>query len=199
MNILFIDWENFKNRIQEVLRKENVTNKIDWHEYNFRGLFNQVLQKVQTDRRIFYSAKLMVSPRTAKKSKELIERQRLLKTRVESQGCEFIFAGRVRETTNKKGNVNFIEKGVDVRIAVDMVKMGFKNELETIILASSDSDLQPAIKAVREVEELKKKPIEIIYLGFEMGHNRGLSYTTDRTILIRNSEVLEFLPQKLNI
>jgi len=39
---------------------------------------------------------------------------------------------------------------------------------------------------------LKNRGIERIYLGFEIDPNRGLSYTTDRTILIRNSEVLRF-------
>ena len=32
-----------------------------------------------------------------------------------------------------------------------------------------------------------------IYLGFESLSNKGLSYTTDRTILIRYSEVLEYV------
>jgi len=34
-------------------------------------------------------------------------------------------------------------------------------------------------------------------LGFEVNPNKGLTYTTNRTILIRNSEVLEFLGKTL--
>lgn len=34
--------------------------------------------------------------------------------------------------------------------------------------------------------------ISSVYLGFETQPNKGLSYTTTRTILIRNSEILEF-------
>lgn len=41
------------------------------------------------------------------------------------------------------------------------------------------------------VAELQKRKVEVIYLGFEINPNRGLTYTTDRTILFRNSEVLE--------
>jgi uncharacterized LabA/DUF88 family protein len=201
MNILFIDWENFKNKLKSVLKKEGITNKINWCEYNFRGLFDQVLQRIETDRRIFYAARLKFCPHTAEKSKELIEKQRLLKTYLETQGFEFIYGGRVRENfelnERREKILTFREKGVDVQIAVDMVKMAFENKLELAILASSDSDLQPVIRGLKEAEELKKKNIEIIYLGFEIGHNKGLSYTTDRTILIRNSEVLKFLPQKL--
>jgi uncharacterized LabA/DUF88 family protein len=57
--------------------------------------------------------------------------------------------------------------------------------IKTAILCSSDSDLQPAVR------ETTKRGIEIIYLGFEINPNKGLSYTTSRTILIRNSEVLD--------
>ena len=55
-----------------------------------------------------------------------------------------------------------------------------------IILASSDSDLQPAIKEVRD------RKVSCVYLGFEEQPNKGLSYTTNRTILMRNSELVEF-------
>jgi len=114
---------------------------------------------------------------------------------LESQDFEFIFGGRVRGNIKilKRGKkfVSFREKGVDVRMAVDMVGMAYRKELKTVILASSDSDLQPAVR------ELKGIDVECIYLGFEIEPNKGLSYTTDRTILIRNSEVLKFLPQKL--
>ena len=72
-----------------------------------------------------------------------------------------------------------------------MIALSCDNKLKTAILASSDSDLQPA------VIELKKRKIERIYLGFENMPNKGLSFTTNRTILIRNSEVLEFMPKTL--
>ena len=41
------------------------------------------------------------------------------------------------------------------------------------------------------VKEVKKRKVEIIYLGFEINPNKGLLYTTDRTILIRNSEIMD--------
>lgn len=80
----------------------------------------------------------------------------------------------------------FREKGVDVRIGVDMVSSACDKMSSTIILGSSDSDLQPAI------QEATKRGMECIYLGFETNPNKGLTYTCKRTILIRDSEVLEF-------
>lgn len=37
----------------------------------------------------------------------------------------------------------------------------------------------------------RKRGIEVIYLGFEMSPNKGLTFTTNRTILLRNSEVVD--------
>jgi hypothetical protein len=51
--------------------------------------------------------------------------------------------------------------------------------------------LQPVIK------ELEQFDIKKIYLGFESGPNKGLMFTTDRAVLIRDSEVLEFITEIL--
>lgn len=83
----------------------------------------------------------------------------------------------------------FREKGVDVKIGVDLVAFACDKKMKTAILCSSDSDLQPA------VAELKDRNIEIVYLGFETNPNKGLSYTTNRTILLRNPEVVAACPK----
>ena len=86
-NILFVDWENFKKKLESVFKKENIINKPKWHEYNFSGLFDSALQGIQIDRKIFYAAKLNIYPFSEKKSKTLIEKQRSLKTYLEKKGC----------------------------------------------------------------------------------------------------------------
>lgn len=188
MNILFIDTENFKEKIKKVLRSENVKTDIVWHNYDFKGLFNSVLNGLNIDRKIFYAGKIELNPMELVKSEELIAKQRLLKRSVENQGFEFIFAGKVRGNIDERtGRIIFKEKGVDVRMAVDMLSMSHDGTLKQAILASSDSDLQPAIK------ELKKRNVECVYLGFENYMNKGMTYTSPRTILIRNSEVLKFI------
>lgn len=119
----------------------------------------------------------------------MIEERRLLKTSLEKQGFKVILGGSVRgqiEKIDGKEILIFKEKGIDVRIAVDMVIGACDKKLTTAFVCSSDSDLQPAIK------ELRNRKVKIIYIGFENQPNKGLTYTTSRTILIRNSEVLEF-------
>lgn len=190
---LLIDGENFKGKIRSVFYETNKEKPI-WHEYDFHGLLIKVLNGIQIDHRIFYFARIKEHKESQEKSRQLIEEQRLLKTHLEQQGFKVRMSGRVRgQTENANGTKKilvFKEKGVDVKIAVDMMSLACDEEASEIILGSSDSDLQPAI------EETRKRRIKCIYLGFEAQPNKGISYTTDRTILIRNSEVLEF--EKIN-
>ncbi len=192
--ILFIDGQNFINKLEEALR-ENKIKAVKWKNFDFRGLFDAVLKGMKIERKIFYFSKLSEHPDTRDKSKELIETWRLLKTHLESQrqNFEIIIAGRVRGQYEGKGSKKilvFREKGVDVKIAVDMVSFACDKKLKTAILASSDSDLQPAIK------ELRNRKTEVIYLGFENSPNKGLTFTTNKTILIRNSEILSYYSEK---
>ncbi|MBI2595583.1 NYN domain-containing protein [Candidatus Daviesbacteria bacterium] len=183
--ILFIDGENFIHKIEEVLKQEGINNnKKDLALINLNKLFKEALQGFDFSRKIFYAARLHLHPDTKKKSEELIKLQRKLRNNLINQGYEFIIAGNVRAQKVGK-SVVFREKGVDVKIGVDMTSLACDKKIETAILCSSDSDLQPAIT------ELKERGIKVIYLGFENNPNKGLTFTTNRTILLRNSEVIE--------
>ncbi|HEX9817716.1 MAG TPA: NYN domain-containing protein [Patescibacteria group bacterium] len=184
--ILYVDSENLKFYIKKVINQGSQT--ADANSLDFDKLFSSTLKGIMVNTKRFYSAKLRVHPDFTKKSQELIQNQRVLKSKLEKQGFEFIISGNVRGQTialNGKSKVVFREKGVDVKIAVDMVAEACDEKVERIILCSSDSDLQPA------VTEVKKRGVEVIYLGFEMQPNKGLMYTTDRAILMRNAEILD--------
>ena len=186
---IFIDGCNFLSKIDDVLNP-NKDRQIDFSLYNFSALLEQVLSGLKVDRKIFYIGKLLKHPETLQKSEELIEQQRKLKLHLEEQGFEVVIAGRVRGHREKcpQGHetLTFKEKGVDVKISVDMLAMAFNKEVKTAIIGSSDSDLQPAIT------QLKEYGTELIYLGFETSPNKGLMFTTNRSIIIRNSEVAKF-------
>jgi len=187
---LFIDGENFKYKIRSVF-KELGEDKPVWHKYDFKGLLDKVLENMKIDKKVFYFAKIKEYKESKEKSKQLIEDQRLLKTHLENQGFNVILSGRVRgqmeEDSKGKKVLIFKEKGVDVKIAVDMVSFACDKKVKEIILCSSDSDLQPAI------QEIKNRDVKCIYLGFESQPNKGMTFTSDRTILIRNSEISNFI------
>lgn len=184
--IVFIDGENFVYKVEDVLAKSGIEQgKINLPKIKLKQLLEKVLTPLKVDEIIFYAAKLHFYAETARKSQQLIDRQRALKAELEKQKITFIIAGNVRAQIIPGGKTVFKEKGVDVKMAVDMVTQACDRKLKTAIICSSDSDLQPA------VYELKKRKTETIYLGFETSPNKGLTATTDKSILFRNTEILE--------
>jgi uncharacterized LabA/DUF88 family protein len=189
---LFVDGENFLNYVEDVLMQSGIPkNKIDTTQIDLATLISIAMPQIQITKKLFYAARLKVFPETKDKSINLIRKQRILKTNLEKQGFVFVISGNVRPQKIIKGGkpkIVFKEKGVDVRIAVDMVTLSCDKVIDRAILCSSDSDLQPAVK------EIRNRGIEVIYLGFETSPNKGLTYTTNKTILFRNHEILKICP-----
>lgn len=183
--VLYVDGRNFLGKLEKVFQKEKKL-KPKWHEYDFQGLLGLVLKGLNVENGVFYFARIKEHPDTKEKSQQLIQERRLLKTHLEKQGFRVVLTGAVRGNYNQDGALVFKEKGVDVSIAVDMVSAVCDKMVATAVLASSDSDLQPAVR------EVTKRNAECIYLGFELMPNKGLASTSKRTILIRDSEVLQF-------
>ncbi len=187
--ILYIDGENLKHYLKTVLKSQDVTDqKLNLENFDYGGLFDKALKGLVIQEKRYYSAKIRFHLDNADQSKKLILKQRIQKSNLEKSGIQVIIGGNVRPQEvklNGKKKTIFHEKGVDVKIAVDLVANACDKTIKTAILCSSDSDLQPAIK------EIASRKVETIYLGFENNPNKGLMYTTGRTILIRNSEVLD--------
>lgn len=188
--VLYIDGENLKFYIKDVFKLASIRKPYSLEKIDYYNLFSSALTGISLNEKRFYSARLREHRGFLTKSRKLIQKQRVLKTHLESQGFEFIIAGNVRKQTvlvNGRRKTIFREKGVDVRIAVDLVTEACDgdSDINSVVLCSSDSDLQPA------VSEVKKRGVEVVYLGFEISPNKGLTYTTNRTILLRNSEVIK--------
>ena len=188
-SILYIDGRNLIGKLAEVF-SDAKRPEPEWHKYDFDGLFSLVLTDVPVDERRIYFAKLREHSETREKSKELIASRRLLKTHLDNTGFVFVRAGNVRAREKKDihGNMQLVfgEKGVDTRIVADIVENACDGILDRAIIASSDSDLQPAMSV------LKRRSVSSTYLGFEINPNKGMSYTAKHTILIRNAEVIKY-------
>ena len=191
MAYLLVDGENFKGKVEEICKESLKIPCPKWHTFNFPSLFLSALSTYKIDKVTFYFAKINEHEDTLKKSRRLIQEQRSLKTALESYGYKVELAGNVRGHKDSQGKLVFKEKGVDVRIAVDMLCLSFDKITEEIILCSSDSDLQPAIR------ESRRRQISITYLGFEANPNKGISYTTNKTILFRDAEIQKSIPLTL--
>jgi len=88
--ILYIDGENLRHYIENVLKKNHVPQKdLSLLKVNLAKLFNKVIKELKVDNKFYYSAKLKQHRDTLKKSKELIQKQRALKTKLEKENFDF--------------------------------------------------------------------------------------------------------------
>jgi len=84
------------------------------------------------------------------------------------------------------------EKGVDVKIAVDMLVGAYENMYDTAILISSDTDLVPAIQKVRQLGK------DIEYIGFSHKPSYGLIKHATETRLLTQNDIESFESPRKN-
>lgn len=90
------------------------------------------------------------------------------------------------------------EKGVDVNIAINMVELAYlhkfsKNNINKIVLVSSDSDLNPVVKKVQSLG------ITVKYIGFQHMFSVALLNTVgpENRLLLSKKQLEEFFPKPL--
>jgi uncharacterized protein (TIGR00288 family) len=86
---------------------------------------------------------------------------------------------------------SFHEKGVDVRIAVEMIRLARENKYDIAYLLSSDTDLVPAIEEVRLFNK------KVCYVGISKGQSFGLTKASNNTILLRDEDIIPYFPKTL--
>ncbi len=98
--------------------------------------------------------------------------------------------------------VRLREKGIDVKIAVDLLSGAYENEFSEAIIVSSDTDLIPAIMIIRE--RLYKK---VTYIGFAIPDpagedhtepTRAMLYSTDRQKIFGPADLQRHTHPKIN-
>jgi len=62
--------------------------------------------------------------------------------------------GRTQKLTDKVGNPVFTQKGVDVNLAIDLVKWSYQQNINSLIIISGDSDFVPAITLAKDMGKL---------------------------------------------
>ena len=113
------------------------------------------------------------------KSQQMVESQQKFLGKLEGEG--FII---------KRGHIVYDhairEKGVDVQIAIDLVVGAIENVYDSAVVVSSDTDLIPAIRYVRE----KGKKVE--YAGFSIQPSLGMARESSLSILLLPEDVRRF-------
>lgn len=195
-NIAYIDGQNFLYKIAErVVDSGLATSKQEVSAVDIPYLLNQIFPNEEPEIRYYSVAKIRqqrnYGEEIQEKSVHFADNLRRMRSCLAKTGVEFRATGvlkvRDRDECKKCGatDYKFQEKGVDVGLAVDIVADSLRNQVDHIILVSSDTDLVPAIKVAKEAER------KITYVGFDNQITRLLSSLADSTQVIRDNEVIE--------
>jgi len=120
------------------------------------------------------------------KSEQMYNDQQKLFRKLQKQGAQIALGQLIRHPDK-----SYHEKGVDVQLAVEMIRFARQDRYDIAYLVSSDTDLAPA------VEEVKALGKRVQYVGTANGQSFGLSVVSDDVRLLRVEDIEPFLPKFL--
>lgn len=172
---IYIDGSNTYNKLK----------KIGLPEEGKRFDFSAFVSHIVSDRELIskrYYVGIVRNYDGSQKSEDLVRKQQQFLETLRLSGFEI-----------KKGKIMYDgigdirEKGVDVKLAVDLVIGAVDNLYDAAIIISSDTDLIPAIKYVRNG---KKKKIE--YIGFAGSPSFGMIKECSSQRLLAKEDLTPF-------
>lgn len=189
---LLIDGENFIHGVVGILTKQKtIRSRAQLKKINMDVILDGLLDYKKT-RKIYYTTRIVL-PKKQSLLYSKFESMRLWNKRfipyLVNQNVELIKAGVLRVAKSKQchscGSITELpqEKGVDVKLGVDIVSLAGKGN--TIYVFSSDSDVIPAIT------EAKNRKANIVYVAFEGGVNEALRKVCSRAVIVSKKKVIE--------
>jgi len=166
---VIIDGSNFYHGSKKVAPEIHLTN------FKYRKLVELVTGRKRL--KIIYCVGEIRKEKNSKKSQSLYSLQQSLFYTLGKQGIE-IYKGYMLKSSGV-----YHEKGVDVKIAVEIMRGAFKDEYKECYLFSSDTDIIPAIL------EAKKQGKKITYVGFDGRLSRAMMNNCQRTLIVRKQDI----------
>ncbi|MEW5947189.1 MAG: NYN domain-containing protein [bacterium] len=139
--MVFIDGSNLYHALKKVYLRANVD-------------FEYMLANLVTPGRELIRAYYYNAPVIAEEAPENYRNQQRFFSALKKIPYFEIKLGRLVRRQNR-----IVEKGVDVKLAVDMVSKGLKNQCDVAILVSGDSDFAEAVQIVKDAA----KHVEVAY------------------------------------
>jgi len=145
--LVIFDGSNFYHCAKRLAPKVHLTN------FNYYKLAQTICN--HNNPNVEYCVGEIRKERHNPKSVKLYSQQQALFYNLEQQNIT------IRKGYMLKHNSVYTEKGVDVRIAVDILRGALKDEFSRCFVVSSDTDIIPAITDARKTRK------KIIYVGFK--------------------------------
>ncbi len=184
--IVFVDGSNWYHKLRKLLNVNTAIGAAETKppvDFNLRG-FAQNLIEPNTLVDVRYYIGKIHRMRGDTKSEMMYANQQKLIGFLQKQHVHLGFGKLISYPDD-----SFHEKGVDILLAVQMIRCILEKKCAVAYLISSDTDLVPA------VEECKRLDGEVVYVGSALhGQSFGLTKVCNRTILIQPKDVLPYMP-----
>ena len=167
--LVLIDGSNFYYMLRDL--------RLHQSRFRFRSFGQWLAGSKHVDCRYYVGA--VRQEHGNQKSQELYARQQSMIAKLPNQDVEVVL-GYIMKTDG------YHEKGVDVKIAVDLLAAAYGDTYHRSHLVSSDTDLIPA------VEKARAKCGSVNYVGFAHQPSYGLKRACSSTRLLRASEIRAF-------
>ncbi|MBI4086032.1 MAG: NYN domain-containing protein [Candidatus Liptonbacteria bacterium] len=171
---VYIDGANFYRRLKDPQIRIPVGKIFDYSKF----VENLVNGRTLISKR--YYTGIVRNTDNTQKSADLVKHQQKFLTEIQNE--EFVI---------KRGRIMYEgivrEKGVDVKIATDLLIGAVDNLYDTAVIVSSDTDLIPALEYIK----YKKKKIE--YVGFSHRPSLGMQKYADINILLQKKDIEVYL------
>jgi len=174
---IILDGSNFYHHLKSKQLNFKNTSKFD-----YKGFVYWLARNRKIISYIYYVG-LIRGRKDNQKSMELVKRQQRLFSFLKNQGW-LIETGFMMENDGR-----YYEKGVDVKIAVDILDKAHKDEYDTVIVISSDTDLLPAIQRIKGMNK------KIEYIGFAYNPSFAMQQYADVSKLLAKEELEKFFPK----
>ncbi|MFQ5576350.1 MAG: NYN domain-containing protein [Anaerolineae bacterium] len=168
--MIFIDAEYV---IQSLRHLRNQKGRVPLENINWHRLVSWIQRDRELIRCYYYTAEL-----SRRENEDTYNRQREILKSLKSS-IEYLQI-RLGKLVRQKGT--WVQKGIDVKIAVDMVSKAFLNHYDVAALVSGDADFLPLVE---EIKEAYGKQVELYTFDrYDSTLDEDFSFTPDRYINI---------------
>ena len=193
---ILIDGENLRHQLAHVLYEHKIiTDKNAYFQFNLAAFLQDALG-VESVEATYYTTRIKqpnqkIPANLQKRITSISESNRRWVADLANQKIRVVKAGylRVRESSAcihcGKKTLVLQEKGVDVRVATDLVIVSHDSTHKTLVLASSDSDLIPSIEAAN------RSGLRTTYLCYAGWLNRSIAAQAYKTITFDDALVVK--------
>ncbi len=183
--IVFVDGSNWYYKLRELLNTHSTgTNRVKPPiNFDLHSLMSHLIDPDMLTEIRYYIGKVRRNKNDAKSELLYANQQRLIGY-LQDQHVKIGFGHLINYPDG-----SFHEKGVDILLAVEMIRCFLEKRCDIALLVSSDTDLVPA------VDECKRIGGEIFYVGSSLhGPSFGLAKACNRTILLQPKDILPYMP-----